>query len=78
MDLQPLIANAKIASAGKTGTWRNYRPVVDEELCTECGVCTDYCPEGVMFNGKIDYEFCKGCGICRELCKQGAIKMLPE
>ncbi len=78
MDLEPLISKAKMASAGKTGGWRNYRPVVDEELCTTCGVCTEYCPEGVIVNGKIDYDFCKGCGICKEVCKQEAIRMVLE
>lgn len=78
MDLEPIISRAKIASAGKTGTWRVYKPVVDENLCTNCGVCTEYCPEGVIVNGKIDYEFCKGCGICKELCKQKAIRMVLE
>lgn len=78
MDLEPLISRAKIGSAGITGTWRVYKPVVEEVLCIKCGLCTLYCPEGVMREGEINYEFCKGCGICKEICKQKAIKMVPE
>mgnify|MGYP001772555260 CR=1 FL=1 len=78
MDLEPIISRATVASAGRTGAWRIYRPVVDRELCVRCGVCTDYCPEGVIVSGEIDYEFCKGCGICKEVCKQRAIKMVSE
>ncbi|MEM1579213.1 MAG: 4Fe-4S binding protein [Archaeoglobaceae archaeon] len=78
MDLEPLISKAKIGSAGLTGTWRNYRPVVDKDLCVKCGMCTNYCPEGVISYGEINYDFCKGCGICKEMCRQKAIKMVPE
>lgn len=78
MDLESLISRARIGSAGKTGSWRNYKPIVDEKLCVNCGICTIYCPEGVIFNGKVNYEFCKGCGICGKVCKQEAIKMVLE
>ncbi|MCS7119138.1 MAG: 4Fe-4S binding protein [Archaeoglobaceae archaeon] len=78
MDLEPLISKAKIGSAGITGSWRNYRPVFDVNLCTKCDMCTIYCPEGVIVQGEVNYEFCKGCGICKEICKQRAIKMVQE
>jgi hypothetical protein len=28
MDLSPIISKATVASAGETGSWRNYRPAV--------------------------------------------------
>ncbi|MCX8172783.1 MAG: 4Fe-4S binding protein [Archaeoglobaceae archaeon] len=79
MDLEPIISRMKIGSAGNTGTWRNYRPVVNKEMCIKCRICITYCPEGVISEDvDIDYRFCKGCGICKEMCRQKAIEMLPE
>ena len=34
--------------AVKTGEWRANRPVVDEAKCIKCGICQEYCPEGIM------------------------------
>ncbi len=70
-------------SAGKTGSWRTYRPVVDHGKCTGCQICWLYCPEDtiiILDNGKVDieYEYCKGCGICASVCPFKAIEMVPE
>lgn len=69
----------------ETGSWRTETPVVAQEKCNFCGLCLDYCPDGVIGdeNGpprvlKIDLTFCKGCGICAEVCKRGAISMVGE
>ncbi|WP_202319496.1 4Fe-4S binding protein [Archaeoglobus neptunius] len=79
MDLSPLIAKPTYGSAGETGRWRNYRPVINTELCIKCGECMMYCPEGVISkNLIINYTYCKGCGVCREVCIQKAIVMMPE
>ena len=82
MDLSPILSEATVASAGETGSWRNYRPLVSSELCSKCGNCIVYCPEGVIFEGvdsvEIDYRFCKGCGVCREVCGQKEIEMVTE
>jgi len=82
MDLSPIISKKTVASAGETGSWRNYRPAVIAELCSKCRNCVLYCPEGVISVGEssveIDYRFCKGCGICKEVCEQRAIEMVPE
>ncbi len=71
------------ASAGKTGTWRTVRPVVDVDKCTGCMICWLYCPENTILktsNGKvaIDYEYCKGCGVCADVCPFKAITMESE
>ena len=62
--------------------WRTFKPVVDQDVCTGCGICCLLCPDGVMYqkDGKlfIDYDFCKGCGICRHQCPVKAIKMVKE
>jgi pyruvate ferredoxin oxidoreductase delta subunit len=74
----------------KTGSWRNFRPVVDYDKCTGCMICWKFCPEGVIKIKKIkkkgkevtipviDYEYCKGCGICWEECPVGAIDIEEE
>ena len=77
-----LIAKPARGSAGKTGLWRTYRPVIDENRCNCCMLCWLYCPENVIIrNGdrvEIDYEYCKGCGICSNVCAKKAIEMVLE
>ncbi len=66
-------------AAGKTGTWRTFRPEVDREACNECGLCRQYCPDGVIDeNLDIDLDYCKGCGICAKECPKQAIAMVRE
>ena len=57
----------------KTGGWRTFRPVRDEEKCSQCLICFVY--EKVV---GIDYDFCKGCGICAAECPLDAIQMVDE
>lgn len=69
--------------ANKTGAWRSFMPVFDHKLCSKCGICSIYCPEGIvnkLENGffEPDYEYCKGCGICANECPKKAIKMVLE
>jgi len=53
-------------------------PIPDNELCNQCGLCIDFCPEGIIFKAdkgvSIDYVYCKGCLICVNECKRGAMK----
>ena len=74
--------------AGRTGDWRDVRPVIDHAECTavkkgrpSCFLCWLYCPEGVVrmtIPVEIDLTYCKGCGICAEECPAGAIGMERE
>jgi pyruvate ferredoxin oxidoreductase delta subunit len=65
-----------------TGTWRDQRPVINQEACKKCGICREVCPddsvrcEADVYH--IDYEYCKGCGICAYECPVNAIDMIPE
>jgi pyruvate ferredoxin oxidoreductase delta subunit len=68
-----------VGAAGKTGTWRVFRPVVDKEKCNACGLCATYCPDAVINPDlEIDLNFCKGCGICANECPKKAIEMVRE
>ena len=57
----------------------NFFAVVDGELCTECGTCSDRCqmdaisyPDGVA---AVDLLFCIGCGLCVTTCPEEAIRL---
>ena len=66
-------------AAGQTGAWRVFKPVVDKEKCNRCGLCSMYCPDGVIDEDlNVDLQFCKGCGICAEECPKKAIAMVRE
>ncbi len=78
-----LILEAGNAEKYETGSWRNQRPIRDEEKCTDCLICWIYCPDSSIMveEGKIkgiDYAHCKGCGICAAQCPRKAIKMIEE
>lgn len=78
----PLVHVATECASVATGDWRTFKPIVDETVCTKCGTCATYCPDGVMLKirdeYKPDYNFCKGCGICANVCPVEAIKMVQE
>ncbi|HUV52703.1 MAG TPA: 4Fe-4S binding protein, partial [Dehalococcoidia bacterium] len=62
-----------------------YEARVDEELCTGCDICIDWCPfsaiKMVNSNGlkeqkaSIDIEKCMGCGVCVLKCDFEALSM---
>ena len=68
--------------ANKTGNWKAFRPIVDPAICVKCGICHNFCPEGIMGDPKkvpdIDYEYCKGCNMCQVECPVKAITMVRE
>ena len=72
-----------VGSAGKTGTWRTFRPEVDYAKCTGCALCWMFCPDAAITRRKDDkpeigYDYCKGCGICANECPVKAITMKRE
>jgi len=79
------VLEAGTAHNFKTGDWRSFRPIRDENKCTNCLICWIYCPDSSILveDGKIteiNLDHCKGCGICAEVCppKISAIKMVDE
>ncbi len=78
-----LILEAGSAERYKTGGWRTFRPLWDEEACIQCLRCWIYCPDNsIMVREEkmvdINYDYCKGCGICSRECPVEAIKMMEE
>ena len=78
-----LILEAGNAEKYLTGDWRTFRPLVDEEKCTNCLLCWIYCPDASVIVEEEQmkgfyYEHCKGCGICENVCPFKAIQMVEE
>ncbi len=55
------------------------RPVVDDDLCRQCGECWRYCPASALEKGeysvRFDYEKCIRCYCCVEVCPHGALRV---
>lgn len=50
--------------------------VVDEEKCTECGLCREKCRfDAITEDFKIDHIACEGCGVCTIICPVEAITL---
>lgn len=64
----------------KTGSWREFKPVIDMNKCNKCMLCFIFCPDGCINPETygVDYEHCKGCGICAQECPLKAIEMVEE
>ena len=65
----PSIAALANSPERKTGNWRQFRPVLHQELCTRCWVCFVRCPEAAISLDVheypvVDYDECKGCLLC--------------
>ncbi|MEX0567880.1 MAG: 4Fe-4S binding protein [Candidatus Njordarchaeota archaeon] len=78
------ISKPKVGVAGKTGSWRVFKPVINYEKCIKCYLCYLHCPDAAIDVKKhtefpkIDYDYCKGCGICADVCPVKAITMERE
>ncbi len=82
------LSSPALGEAGRTGDWRDKKPVIDETKCVPsikgqpaCFLCWLFCPEGVIsmtIPVEINLEYCKGCGICAEECPSKAITMVGE
>ncbi|NHI83137.1 MAG: (4Fe-4S)-binding protein [Candidatus Thorarchaeota archaeon] len=48
---------------------------INQELCTQCGVCHDNCRFDAANPPEINAIACEGCGVCAYLCPEEAISM---
>jgi len=55
--------------------WSGQVAIIDEEKCTECGLCQDVCRFGAINDFKVDRVSCEGCGFCFHICPAEAITM---
>ena len=57
-------------------------PVVDQERCTHCGLCSKACRYGAIAcvgqQTLIFTELCHACGGCLLVCPEGAIREVPK
>jgi MinD superfamily P-loop ATPase len=52
--------------------------VIDEDICTKCGLCEDACRFHAITNSKVDAIGCEGCGVCAHICPENAIEMVDR
>jgi len=66
------VRNASVSS--------RFRPVVEEELCTNCLACVEACHFSAMFEEggtrRYDADLCMGCGQCAHVCPVDAITLV--
>lgn len=57
-----------------------YKPVIEEDLCVNCGACAKVCPfhaisSTIGVQTIINYDLCMGCGLCETHCPKWAIDL---
>jgi pyruvate ferredoxin oxidoreductase gamma subunit len=67
----------------KTGSWRQFRPVLEKEKCSCCWLCFVSCPEAAISLDAdeypiVDYDVCKGCLLCAHECPTHAFRVEQE
>lgn len=55
--------------------WSGQVAVIDEDKCTQCGLCEDVCRYDAIKDFKVDPIACEGCGFCHQVCPSEAIAM---
>ncbi|ETX04729.1 MAG: hypothetical protein ETSY2_27140 [Candidatus Entotheonella gemina] len=67
----------------RTGSWRQFRPVLQPEKCTRCWLCFVWCPEAAITLDHdeypvVDYDVSKGCLLCAHECPTHAFSVEQE
>jgi len=55
--------------------WSGQVACIDEDRCTECGLCQDLCRFNAIKDFRVDPIACEGCGFCSHICPVEAITM---
>ncbi len=66
--LHPIIREENEFRSGQTAH-------IDEQKCTQCGLCQDLCHFDAIHDFAVDGAFCEGCGFCSHICPEEAITM---
>jgi MinD superfamily P-loop ATPase len=59
----------------ETDFWSGQVASIDEEKCTQCGLCQELCRFSAINNFRVDPVSCEGCGFCSHICSVEAINM---
>jgi MinD superfamily P-loop ATPase len=59
----------------KSEFWSGQIAQIDEDLCTECGLCEELCRFDAIKGFRVDPVSCEGCGFCSQICPVEAITM---
>ncbi len=52
--------------------------VINERLCSECGICEEACRFSAIADSRVDPISCEGCGVCEYVCPEDAIQMIER
>jgi MinD superfamily P-loop ATPase len=55
--------------------WSGQVAVIDEEKCTQCGLCPELCHFNAIKDFRVDPISCEGCGFCYHICPAEAITL---
>jgi len=55
--------------------WSGRVAFINEEECTQCGLCQEVCRSEAIKDFKVDPVSCEGCGFCYNICPEKAITM---
>ena len=53
--------------------WSGQVAFIDQEKCTECGLCQELCRFGAIKDFNVDTISCEGCTFCYQVCPADAI-----
>jgi len=71
-DLHLLLSPSEIQ---KSEFWSGQVAHIDEDRCTECGLCQEICRFDAIKDFQVDPVSCEGCGFCSHICPVEAITM---
>jgi len=58
---------------------QNITPIINYDMCTQCGQCVELCPENSLELTDMGPAFkipitCTYCALCEDICPEGAIR----
>jgi MinD superfamily P-loop ATPase len=59
----------------KNEFWSGQVAEINEDKCTQCGLCQELCRFKAIVDFRVDLVSCEGCGFCAHICPAGAITM---